>query len=98
MNAVAICGGIAGNMIPDVCTVEVNYRFAPSVSGEGALAHVREVFTGFDVELLDVAPGARPGLDHPVTQEFLADRKSTRLNSSHVAISYAVFCLKNKKN
>src|SRR5437660_2138959 len=25
------------------------------------------------------------------------DRKSTRLNSSHVAISYAVFCLKNKK-
>src|SRR6266702_5220546 len=27
----------------------------------------------------------------------MADRKSTRLNSSHVAISYAVFCLKNKK-
>src|SRR5690625_1167988 len=28
----------------------------------------------------------------------LTDRKSTRLNSSHVAISYAVFCLKKKKN
>src|SRR5439155_26697320 len=28
----------------------------------------------------------------------LEDRKSTRLNSSHVAISYAVFCLKKKKN
>src|SRR5690554_7743550 len=27
-----------------------------------------------------------------------ADRKSTRLNSSHVRISYAVFCLKKKKN
>src|SRR5690606_41855152 len=27
-----------------------------------------------------------------------ADRKSTRLNSSHVKISYAVFCLKKKKN
>src|SRR5256885_8716946 len=27
---------------------------------------------------------------------FLADRKSTRLNSSHLVISYAVFCLKNK--
>src|SRR5690625_5367730 len=27
----------------------------------------------------------------------MADRKSTRLNSSHVAISYAVFCLKKKK-
>src|SRR5690625_6479797 len=30
-------------------------------------------------------------------REFL-DRKSTRLNSSHVAISYAVFCLKKKNN
>src|SRR5690349_22721251 len=28
---------------------------------------------------------------------FTADRKSTRLNSSHVEISYAVFCLKKKK-
>src|SRR5690625_6191170 len=35
-------------------------------------------------------------LDHA---NILADRKSTRLNSSHVAISYAVFCLKkNNKN
>src|SRR2546428_9715211 len=30
--------------------------------------------------------------------EFLQDRKSTRLNSSHDQISYAVFCLKKKKN
>src|SRR5690625_7111529 len=30
-------------------------------------------------------------------QLFYSDRKSTRLNSSHVAISYAVFCLKKKK-
>src|SRR5437867_6313208 len=29
---------------------------------------------------------------------FLGDRKSTRLNSSHRTISYAVFCLKKKKN
>src|SRR5437870_9599420 len=29
--------------------------------------------------------------------ELAVDRKSTRLNSSHVAISYAVFCLKKKK-
>src|SRR5699024_12518304 len=28
----------------------------------------------------------------------ILDRKSTRLNSSHVSISYAVFCLKNKKD
>src|SRR5437870_9073266 len=31
------------------------------------------------------------------THGFHQDRKSTRLNSSHVAISYAVFCLKKKK-
>src|SRR5437870_10291702 len=32
-----------------------------------------------------------------VGADVLRDRKSTRLNSSHVAISYAVFCLKKKK-
>src|SRR5690625_847113 len=32
-----------------------------------------------------------------LVRDPLADRKSTRLNSSHVAISYAVFCLKKKK-
>src|SRR5699024_12793442 len=32
-----------------------------------------------------------------VVESFRADRKSTRLNSSHVSISYAVFCLKKKK-
>src|SRR5256885_6704633 len=31
-------------------------------------------------------------------QHILIDRKSTRLNSSHLVISYAVFCLKKKKN
>src|SRR5207253_9661448 len=31
------------------------------------------------------------------SKAFAEDRKSTRLNSSHVAISYAVFCLKKKK-
>src|SRR5438477_7059954 len=30
--------------------------------------------------------------------EILLDRKSTRLNSSHMSISYAVFCLKKKNN
>src|SRR5215467_1912396 len=34
----------------------------------------------------------------PMTRRPSADRKSTRLNSSHLVISYAVFCLKKKKN
>src|SRR5439155_12127037 len=37
-------------------------------------------------------------LDALEDHDVRVDRKSTRLNSSHVAISYAVFCLKKKKN
>src|SRR3989442_5661094 len=40
-----------------------------------------------------VAEGPRPGGNRRLDRE---DRKSTRLNSSHVRISYAVFCLKKK--
>src|SRR5439155_19835995 len=36
-------------------------------------------------------------LEEVILQSSKEDRKSTRLNSSHVAISYAVFCLKKKK-
>src|SRR6266498_2643517 len=36
-------------------------------------------------------------VDYLLTQPRVEDRKSTRLNSSHVRISYAVFCLKKKK-
>src|SRR5688572_31296447 len=37
-------------------------------------------------------------LNQPSGEEAVLDRKSTRLNSSHSQISYAVFCLKKKKN
>ncbi|MCT9001402.1 succinyl-diaminopimelate desuccinylase [Microbacterium memoriense] len=72
LNAVRITGGIAGNVIPDLCEVEVNYRFAPSLTVEQASDHVRDVFAGFDVEFVDRAAGARPGLDAPLAQEFVA--------------------------
>src|SRR5207253_9843680 len=43
-------------------------------------------------------PRARIGVRAlPAHRQVTTDRKSTRLNSSHVAISYAVFCLKKKK-
>src|SRR5438132_9875634 len=38
------------------------------------------------------------GLPELVVQRYKRDRKSTRLNSSHTVISYAVFCLKKKTN
>src|SRR3712207_8814772 len=39
----------------------------------------------------------RPAPVEPDREQLLGDRKSTRLNSSHANISYAVFCLKKKK-
>lgn len=71
LNAVRITGGVAGNVIPDACEVEVNYRFAPSRDAAGAERVVRDVFTGFDVEIVDVAEGARPGLDAALAQDFV---------------------------
>src|SRR5690625_4922188 len=46
---------------------------------------------------LDTEDWQRPALVEQHIQALGLDRKSTRLNSSHVAISYAVFCLKKKK-
>src|SRR5690625_5950200 len=69
-----------------------------------AVAHTRYAVLGEDdepigvVHLLDVL-GSSSTPDEPVVtimRDPVIDRKSTRLNSSHVAISYAVFCLKKK--
>ena len=72
LNAVGIGGGVAGNVIPDECTVSVNFRFAPDRSVEQAAQHVREVFAGFDVRIADSAGGARPGLSQPAAVSFVA--------------------------
>src|SRR3989442_4302992 len=51
------------------------------------------------VRIVGISDASAPFLSNPVihTRYSEADRKSTRLNSSHVRISYAVFCLKKKK-
>src|SRR5258708_8628309 len=63
-----------------------------------------EIYT---LSLHDALPISPSSPAHPVTAEhdpvrirhaLESDRKSTRLNSSHQIISYAVFCLKKKKN
>ncbi len=72
LNAVGISGGVAGNVIPDECVVTVNYRFAPDRSADEAAAHVREIFGSWDVEITDVAGGARPGLTRPAAAAFAA--------------------------
>ena len=72
LNAVAISGGVAGNVIPDECVVTVNYRFAPDKNSAEAEGYLREIFTGLDLVVTDSADGARPGLDAPLAQQFLA--------------------------
>src|SRR3712207_8863039 len=65
-----------------------------SVDPEGALARRgRIVDAGHDVPPDRPAVGQLAHAGRP-----LPDRKSTRLNSSHANISYAVFCLKKKNN
>jgi succinyl-diaminopimelate desuccinylase len=72
LNAVKIHGGTAGNVIPDRCVVEINYRFAPDKTPDQAEAHVQELLEGFDVARTDSAAGARPGLHHPAAASFVA--------------------------
>ncbi len=71
MNAVGIGGGVAGNVVPDEARVSVNYRFAPDLDEKQALAHVVELFDGFEVVVTDTAPGALPGLDRPAAAAFV---------------------------
>src|SRR5262245_63378360 len=55
---------------------------------------------GYDVDLAaQVAKRLSVGMEFVpvINSERIPDRKSTRLNSSHLGISYAVFCLKKKK-
>src|SRR2546426_4245693 len=70
----------------------------PALAGDERLAapyHRHIVARATHVERDEVADpralGGEPGADHAARR---ADRKSTRLNSSHLVISYAVFCLK----
>ncbi len=72
LNAVLASAGIASNVIPDQATLTVNYRFAPSRTGEEAEAMLREFFEGYDVRVTDLAVGARPGLNTPQAQAFMA--------------------------
>lgn len=71
MQATGIRGGIAGNVIPDRCVVTVNYRYAPDKSEQDAEQHVRDLFDGYEVTVVDNAAGARPGLDQPLAHEFV---------------------------
>jgi len=72
LSAVAVTGGVAGNVIPDEASVTINYRFAPDRTEAQAEAHVREMFPEFETSIVDSAPGARPGLADPLAASLVA--------------------------
>ena len=78
LQAVAVTGGVAGNVVPDRASVTLNHRFAPDRSPAEAEASVRALLAPFledgdQVEVVDVAGGALPSLDHPILRA-LVDR------------------------
>ncbi len=76
LQAVRIEGGVAGNVVPDRCTLVINHRFAPDRTPSEAEAHVREVIGALDdgdtFALTDLSNGAAPSLTHPVLAALIA--------------------------
>jgi succinyl-diaminopimelate desuccinylase len=71
LQAVTVAGGVAGNVVPDLATVDFNHRFAPDRSIDEATDHVRTVLgpaleNGDELDVVDAAAGATPGLSHPL--------------------------------
>jgi succinyl-diaminopimelate desuccinylase len=71
LQAVAVSGGVSGNVVPDRASLTINHRFAPDRTSEEAEAFVRSVLAphledGDTVEVVDLAGAAAPSLDHPI--------------------------------
>ncbi|MCY4067713.1 MAG: succinyl-diaminopimelate desuccinylase [Acidimicrobiaceae bacterium] len=76
LEAVAVSGGVAGNVVPDEAKLLLNHRFAPDRSVAQASEHIRELLApvlddGDNVEVVDSAPGALPGLQDPLLVELV---------------------------
>src|SRR3712207_7258807 len=69
--------------------------FDPLTGAPTPITEAQRKEAGIDAEPEEPPLPGEPGAPGPTNP---ADRKSTRLNSSHANISYAVFCLKNKKH
>src|SRR5690625_6591034 len=93
----AITKTISGGLkrLEGIDTAEARLRGIGVVGEElaGVMDQVRDSVRGTSISLDGAAQAAALMMTSGVRE---GDRKSTRLNSSHVAISYAVFCLKKK--
>src|SRR5699024_12456075 len=83
-----------------IANAEYNSRtFAENlmVDLEDEISDLNDALEGFDLGFKGaLANGVLDMIERSHISDALIDRKSTRLNSSHVSISYAVFCLKKK--
>jgi succinyl-diaminopimelate desuccinylase len=73
LQAVAVTGGVAGNVVPDRVVVQLNHRFAPDRSPDEAFAGIRTLLAdtvdetaGDSIEVADQSEAAPPSLDHPL--------------------------------
>lgn len=71
LQAVSVSGGVAGNVVPDEAVLAVNYRFAPDRTLDQAVEHLRQVFSGYPVTVVDHAAGAMPGLSAPAARQLI---------------------------
>ncbi|MFZ6004984.1 MAG: succinyl-diaminopimelate desuccinylase [Actinomycetota bacterium] len=78
LQAVAVSGGVSGNVVPDLASVTINRRFAPDRTPEMAEAEVRELLApalepGDEITVVDMSPAAAPGLQHPLLRRLIED-------------------------
>jgi succinyl-diaminopimelate desuccinylase len=73
ISPVRIQAGIAGNVIPDLATAELNYRYAPGRSPEDADAHLHALCDGDrrELEITSNAPSAPVATAHPFVQRLI---------------------------
>ncbi|SFB51785.1 succinyldiaminopimelate desuccinylase [Amycolatopsis marina] len=88
LQAVRVQGGVSGNVVPDEAVLAVNHRFAPDRSPEDAEKHLREVFDGYSLSVVDSSPAALPRLGAPAAAELVAaagGRAAAKLGWTDVA-------------
>jgi succinyl-diaminopimelate desuccinylase len=68
-----IAGGIAANVIPDTCTCQINFRYAPGRSPRDAEIRLDELCAGYGRVVIDANAGSAPvALEHPLAQKLIA--------------------------
>src|SRR5699024_11804387 len=87
----------------DVCSSDLSYKSESDFWEKSAADYFSGLALGLfedakerEVNLNSINYMSAVGEERYATSNYIKDRKSTRLNSSHVSISYAVVCLSNK--